>query len=87
MALGRNNKEIGQVIYISENTVKARVKSVLTKLDAIGRTEAGRGFRQLGSDFRLQQSFVGDQEAYNLRCRCRRRFHDGIGTVRTMLVP
>src|ERR1700731_119235 len=30
---------------------------------------------------------VGDQDAYNLRYRCRRRFHDGIGTVRTMLVP
>jgi hypothetical protein len=30
---------------------------------------------------------VGDQDAYNLRYRCRRRFHHGIGTVRTMLVP
>src|ERR1700686_886241 len=30
---------------------------------------------------------VGDQDPYNLRYRCRRRFHDGIGTVRTMLVP
>src|ERR1700687_3707508 len=30
---------------------------------------------------------VGDQDRYNLRYRCRRRFHDGIGTVRTMLVP
>jgi len=40
MANGRSNKEIGQVLYISENTVKAHVKSILTKLDAIGRTEA-----------------------------------------------
>ena len=40
MALGRSNKEIGQVLYISEHTVKAHVKSILTKLDAIGRTEA-----------------------------------------------
>jgi two-component system, NarL family, response regulator len=40
MALGRSNKEIGQVLYISENTVKGHVKSILTKLDAIGRTEA-----------------------------------------------
>ena len=27
-------------VYISENTVKGHVKSILTKLDAIGRTEA-----------------------------------------------
>ena len=40
MAHGRSNKEIGQVLYISENTVKGHVKSILTKLDAIGRTEA-----------------------------------------------
>ena len=40
MANGRSNKEIGQVLYISENTVKGHVKSILTKLDAIGRTEA-----------------------------------------------
>jgi DNA-binding CsgD family transcriptional regulator len=40
MALGRSNKEIGQVLFISENTVKGHVKSILTKLDAIGRTEA-----------------------------------------------
>jgi two-component system NarL family response regulator len=40
MANGRSNKEIGQVLYISENTVKVHVKSILTKLDAMGRTEA-----------------------------------------------
>jgi two-component system, NarL family, response regulator len=40
MANGRSNKEIGQILYISENTVKAHVKSILTKLDAMGRTEA-----------------------------------------------
>jgi DNA-binding NarL/FixJ family response regulator len=40
MGLGRSNKEIGQVLYISENTVKDHVKSILTKLDAISRTEA-----------------------------------------------
>src|SRR6202008_1607240 len=39
MANGRSNKEIGQVLYISENTVKAHVKSILAKLDAMGRTE------------------------------------------------
>ena len=40
MANGRSNKEIGQTLYISENTVKAHVQSILTKLDAMGRTEA-----------------------------------------------
>ena len=40
IANGRSNKEIGQVLYISENTVKTHVKSILTKLDAMGRTEA-----------------------------------------------
>ena len=40
MAAGKSNKEIGQVIYVSENTVKAHVKSILAKLDAMGRTEA-----------------------------------------------
>ena len=40
MANGRSNKEIGNILCISENTVKAHVKSILTKLDAIGRTEA-----------------------------------------------
>jgi two-component system NarL family response regulator len=40
MANGRSNKEIGQTLSISENTVKAHVQSVLTKLDAMGRTEA-----------------------------------------------
>jgi two-component system NarL family response regulator len=40
IANGRSNKEIGEILYISENTVKAHVKSILTKLDAMGRTEA-----------------------------------------------
>jgi two-component system NarL family response regulator len=40
MANGRSNKEISKILCISENTVKAHVKSILTKLDAIGRTEA-----------------------------------------------
>jgi len=40
VANGRSNKEVGQILYISENTVKAHVKSILTKLDAMGRTEA-----------------------------------------------
>jgi two-component system, NarL family, response regulator len=48
MALGKSNKEIGQVLYISEYTVRNHVRSILKKLNAIGRTEAiaiaaGRG--------------------------------------------
>ena len=40
MALGKSNKEIGQILYISEYTVKSHVKVILKKLNAIGRTEA-----------------------------------------------
>jgi two-component system NarL family response regulator len=40
MAVGKSNKEIAQVIYVTEHAVKAHVKSILAKLDAIGRTEA-----------------------------------------------
>jgi DNA-binding CsgD family transcriptional regulator len=34
------NKEIGQKLFITEHTVKAHIKSILAKLDAMGRTEA-----------------------------------------------
>jgi DNA-binding NarL/FixJ family response regulator len=40
LALGRSNKEIGRVLYISEGTVKHHVKSILSKLNATGRGEA-----------------------------------------------
>ena len=40
MAVGRSNKEIGQILYLSEYTVKSHVKAILKKLDAVGRTEA-----------------------------------------------
>jgi two-component system, NarL family, response regulator len=40
LALGRSNKEIGRTLYISEGTVKHHVKSILSKLNAIGRGEA-----------------------------------------------
>ena len=54
IANGRSNKEIGQILYISEDTVKGHVRSILTKLDAMGRTEAiaiaaRRGLIQAGS--------------------------------------
>jgi DNA-binding NarL/FixJ family response regulator len=40
LADGRSNKEIGTILFISENTVKGHIKAILTKLDAMGRTEA-----------------------------------------------
>ena len=40
LANGRSNKEIGQILSISESTVKSHVRSILTKLEAMGRTEA-----------------------------------------------
>jgi two-component system, NarL family, response regulator len=40
MANGRSNKEVGQMLCISESTVKSHVSSLLAKLDAMGRTEA-----------------------------------------------
>jgi two-component system NarL family response regulator len=40
LAQGRSNKEIGTSLSICEGTVKNHVKSILMKLDAMGRTEA-----------------------------------------------
>jgi two-component system, NarL family, response regulator len=40
MASGKSNKEIAQILYISEHTVKNHVKVIFKKLNAIGRTEA-----------------------------------------------
>ena len=40
LARGKSNKEIGRALFIGEGTVKHHVKSILRKLDAIGRTEA-----------------------------------------------
>jgi DNA-binding NarL/FixJ family response regulator len=40
MALGKSNKEIGSVLFISEGTVKSHVKSIFAKLNVISRTEA-----------------------------------------------
>jgi two-component system, NarL family, response regulator len=40
IASGRSNKEIGNILCISELTVKAHVRSILEKLDAKGRSEA-----------------------------------------------
>ncbi len=40
MALGKSNKEIGINLHISEGTVKTHVKGILSKLNAMSRTEA-----------------------------------------------
>jgi two-component system NarL family response regulator len=40
LARGRSNKEIGRALSITGGTVKQHVKSILRKLDAIGRAEA-----------------------------------------------
>jgi|GEM_PF-6882919 len=40
LACGRSNKEIAHCLYVSEGTVKQYVKSILSKLDVIGGTEA-----------------------------------------------
>ncbi len=39
LAHGRSNKEIAQILYISEHTAKAHVGSIMTKLNADSRTE------------------------------------------------
>ena len=40
IALGKSNKEIGLGLFIAEGTVKTHVKNILSKLDAMSRTEA-----------------------------------------------
>jgi len=39
LAYGRSNKEIAQILYISEHTPKAHVRAIMTKLNADSRTE------------------------------------------------
>lgn len=39
LANGRSNKEIAQILYISEHTAKAHVRSIMTKLNAESRSE------------------------------------------------
>jgi DNA-binding NarL/FixJ family response regulator len=53
MALGKSNKEIGRILYISQYTVRNHVSAVLKKLNAMGRAEAitiacGRGLVNIG---------------------------------------
>ena len=39
LAYGRSNKEIAQILYISEHTAKAHVRAIMTKLNADSRTK------------------------------------------------
>ena len=39
LANGRSNKEIAQILYISEHTAKAHVRAIMTKLNVDSRTE------------------------------------------------
>jgi DNA-binding NarL/FixJ family response regulator len=41
MAIGRNNRDIAQVLGISPNTVANHVRSILQKTYTANRTEAG----------------------------------------------
>ena len=66
LALGRSNKEIGRALYISEGTVKHHVKSILSKLDAMGRGEAiaiaaRRGLNTSGECLKYDSSVVPDR--------------------------
>ena len=40
LAAGKNNKEISQELQITQHTVEAHVRSILSKLHAVGRVEA-----------------------------------------------
>ncbi|HYZ74522.1 MAG TPA: response regulator transcription factor [Chthoniobacterales bacterium] len=40
LAQGKSNKEIGSALFITEGTVKSHVRSILSKLNAVGRAEA-----------------------------------------------
>lgn len=48
MAAGKSNQDIAQKLYISENTVKYHVHSILKKLDLRDRKEAGKFARDHG---------------------------------------
>ena len=49
LALGKSNQEIARALYISENTVKYHVHSILEKLDLEDRKQAAQFARQHGA--------------------------------------
>lgn len=48
LAEGRTNREIGDALVVSENTVKTHMRSILTKLHLKNRTQAAAYARQAG---------------------------------------
>jgi DNA-binding NarL/FixJ family response regulator len=48
LANGRSNKEIARILYISEHTAKAHVRSIMSKLNADSRTEVTAIATKLG---------------------------------------
>ena len=48
LANGRSNKEIARILYISEHTAKAHVRSIMSKLNAGSRTEVTAIATKLG---------------------------------------
>jgi DNA-binding NarL/FixJ family response regulator len=40
LACGKSNKEIGCALYVCEGTIKYHIRSILRKLNALGRAEA-----------------------------------------------
>ncbi len=48
MAQGLDNREIGQLLHISQNTVKSHVRSILDKLQVKSRTQASHYARSRG---------------------------------------
>ena len=50
LATGKSNQEIAHQLYISENTVKYHVHSILDKLNLRDRKEAARFAREHGVD-------------------------------------
>ena len=44
VSLGKTNKQIGEVLFISENTVKYHIKNILSKLEVNTKKEAGKKF-------------------------------------------
>ncbi|MCB0837618.1 MAG: response regulator transcription factor [Bacteroidetes bacterium] len=45
---GKSNQEIAETLFISENTVKTHVSSLLVKLDAKRRTQAVSHAKEMG---------------------------------------
>src|ERR1700741_975895 len=67
MAQGKSNKEIGSALFISEATVKSRVKGIFTKMHVICRTEAVANSTRSGLIQLYQRHFSSAQLALSSR--------------------